>query len=95
MLFIIYAYGVKDFRRFETLNLEGCREKLTVIYLKAHSLRMDGENQKNLKYCRGICGFKVCDLLLMNTFIDIWIYGYILYNVPQYTYVYYYCVRIK
>lgn len=61
MLFIIQANGVKDFRRFGTLSLEGRREKLIVIYLKAHSLHMTGENEKKLKRCHGICGCKVCE----------------------------------
>lgn len=51
---------MKDFRRSGTLSLELCRENLIVIYLKAHSLHMNGENEK-LKYCHGNCGFKVCE----------------------------------
>ena len=51
---------MKDFRRFGTLSLEGFREKLVVIYLKALSLHVNGENEKNHKYFHGLCGFKVC-----------------------------------
>lgn len=51
---------MKDFRRFGTLSFERFREKLVVIHLKALSLHVNGENEKNLKYCHGICGFKFC-----------------------------------
>jgi uncharacterized protein YlbG (UPF0298 family) len=61
MLFIIWANEVKDFRRFGTLSFEESKEKLIVICLKAHSVHMNGENEKKLKYCHGIYGLKVCE----------------------------------
>ena len=53
---------MKEFRRFGTLSLEGCKGKVIVIYLKGHSVHMNDENEKNLKYFHGICGFKSANI---------------------------------
>ena len=49
---------MRDFKRSETLSLQGCREKLIAIYLKARPLHMYGRMRRSSNIVAGFVVLK-------------------------------------